>query len=381
MRPRKAENRGLPENLYRLSNGYFVYYRPDKRRGEPGATAGLGKDRAEAIRAAKRLNAELAPRLDRVVTVLKDRPLVRLGDHLDWMRTHWRERLALAGSKKGLSARTFSEYEAIARKLGEWKGVKDKELSAIDTHDIAQYLEALPANYANKFRSVMREIWKKAVTRGLVKRSPVDATEIRLVEVARQRLTLDNYRAIYRHAAPVLRNAMDLILYTLQRPEDVVGFKFSEIIEANGAPTLRVAPKKTAKHGVTIELTLGEPVMQIVRRCRDDVVSDYLVHFPYAPGRARSLAGKPLTVHNLSKSFRLARATAMAEGLFKGLKPEELPSLYEVKALGAKLADEANGNAQALMGHKDAKTTRLYTDARHADRQVVRAVAGLTDLG
>mgnify|MGYP001581367158 CR=1 FL=1 len=374
MRPRKAENRGLPENLYRLSNGYFVYYRPDKRRGEPGATAGLGPDRAEAIRAAKRLTAELAPRLDRVATVLNARPLVRLRDHLDWMLTHWQERRGLTG-KVGLAAKTLREYDFVTRRLRSWKG--DQELRLISTQDIAEYLEQLPASSANKSRAVMREIWKKAVTRGLVDRSPVDATEIRLVEVTRQRLTMETYRAIYQYATPVLRNAMDLILQTCQRPEDVVTFKFSEIVERNGISTLRVVPKKTAKHGVVIDLELGEPVLQIVRRCRDDVVSDFLVHYPYTTGRARTLAGKPVTVDVLSDYFRRARTAAMEEGLFKGLKPEERPSLYEVKALGAKLAKDINGNAQELMGHLDAKTTRLYTDARHEGGQVIRARAGV----
>lgn len=88
---------------------------------------------------------------------------------------------------------------------------------ALSRFDIANFMDALPATAANRYRSLLSIIRRHAVAKGLMDSNPVEKTLPRTVEIQRTRLSLNGYKAIQEQAEPFLRNAMDLSLVTLRR--------------------------------------------------------------------------------------------------------------------------------------------------------------------
>lgn len=195
--------------------------------------------------------------------------------------------------------------------------------------------------------------------------NPVADTIPKHVEVQRERLTLEQYRLVHEQASGPIQNAMDLALHTLQRREDIAALRFAD----NREGSLWVRPLKTRKHGVSIRIELTPELEEIIARCRDGILSPFIVHQPYRANKARR--GKRLSPASLSRGFQLARerARALCPRCFPD-EPVRRPSFHEIRALGALLYKEAGGDPQALLGHLDAETTRVYLD-RHQIRWLV----------
>lgn len=338
-RPRNKQNKGLPEHLYVQNKGgtqYYRYQHPVTR-----AMIGLGTNRTEAIRAARLANARLlsAPSAERLAA-----RILKPADPFDTYAEKYRDEvLPAARNRRGkpLATVTRSEYNRyINQAIAAWG---DRAITGITRQDVAQHLEPMPANTRNHARSTLRGLFAHAIADGVVEANPVEGTLKARIIVQRSRLTLAQYRRIYRHADPWLRRAMSIALRTLQRREDLITLTAADVIDGG----LHVRQKKT---GVNLRIKLWPQLERLLPKSGPLVARD----------------GKPVQKGYLSRAFAAARD--QVEEL-RALPSAQRPTLHELRALGALLYEAAGRDPQPLLGHLEAKTTRLYLD-RHKERWI-----------
>lgn len=346
-RPRKRNNTALPSNLYTVNGGkQFRYKHP-----VTGKFHGMGSDRLEAIKAAKQLNSLLMPETDLVARVISNETLAA---HCEWFMGN----LAV---EREYSSETLAFYRKQIRKLVAAHG--QKAISDITVQDVAGLMENFPPATANQLRKVSVAIFKAAMARGLIDSNPADATLKRVEKKQRKRLRLEWFNAIHAKAEPWLQNAMDLALLTLQRRQDVLKMRFDGIRDGR----LYVVQSKTKKYDSGyLAIAIGEKLDAVIKRCRDNVASPYLVHRKPSrklPGRKGGDHWTSVAPRTLSNGFAAARSET---GLFDGWNEYEVPTFHEIRALGIKLYKDAGKDPQGLAGHASKKMTSNY-DSGHED--------------
>nr|WP_192805928.1 integrase [Rickettsiella massiliensis] len=178
--------------------------------------------------------------------------------------------------ERKLAVLTIKEHKKklvhIRKELG------DKLIDELSIKEVSEFLDKFPSVSSNRYRSLLIVIFKYAIVKGLCKENPVEKTLPKMEEKKRQRLELEGFLDIYNYheAEPWFKNAMDLGLQTLQRREDLVNLKFSDIKERY----LYVIQHKTEKHGDSAYLKIKiTPILQnVLSRCRDCFLSPFILH-------------------------------------------------------------------------------------------------------
>jgi len=347
-RKRSAKYRDLPPYLYRYPDGLYLFERPDGRRFS------LGGNKARAVRLAVQLNQELrAPSAneEQLLRKIKGEEGNRLTDAITrYLREYLPER--------GLAPKTLTENTRMLTAMGAAFG--EIATDKLTIKQVADYLDALPANTGNKYRAQLGQFYAWAIAKGIAGSNPAEATLKKREIVARQRMTLAHYQAIHAAAAPWFQNAMDLGLQTLQRREDLCWLKFADIREGR----LFLSQRKVARHNTGhLAILILPPLQEVITRCRDDLLSPFLVHRAHEKRRPSSQREhwSQVLPEMLSREFQEVRDRL---GLFNHLSAERRPSFHEIRALGAHLYQQAGIDPQVLLGHTSQKTTRVYLD-RH----------------
>lgn len=258
-RPRRPKNRALPQNLYPTNKGRSYMY----RHPETGRWHGMGPNKAQAIEATKELNALLMAENDLVGKVLGQ---VTVSKHVEWF-------FQSVAPEREYKPSTLEMYQVQARKLVA--AIGDVPVEEVSVKDIAKVLENYSPRSANQIRQVAVDIFRVAISRGLRTDNPAEATLKRREKKARKRLTQDQYDAIHALGESWLQNAMDLALITLQRRGDVSRMKFENVQKGK----LYVVQEKTEKYDTGyLAIEVGPKLKEVIKRCRDDLASPYLVH-------------------------------------------------------------------------------------------------------
>lgn len=170
---------------------------------------------------------------------------------------------------------------------------------------------------------------------------------------------VEGLKAIREKAPPWRQNAIDLALITAQRRTDILDMRFDGVREGH----LYVVQKKTAKasDAAWIRIRVTPELQAVISRCRDDVVSPYLVHSK--PDRLKQK--QPQTKDHwtkveeryLTRAFKDARETAEC---YKGWKEEEMPGFHEVRALSLHLHKKAGKDGQKIAGHASEGMTKNH---------------------
>ena len=354
--PRKPQNRGLPRNLTTHPKGYR-YKHP-----LTGKYHYLGKSvtRADAIAAAEQLNSRFA-----CTNSLAD----RVSGGADWsMRNLVALHLSSLSSDEAPKTKADREWELgkLSRKLGS------ADASELNTHALAIYLRGLSSDHVRKrYRMRLVELFDTAVQNGWRENNPARVLPVYKPKTQRQRLTADGFELIRATAAPWLQHAMDLALQTLQRRDDIVKLKWSQI----ESDVLKIEQGKTGRR---LAIHIGKDLREVLQRCRDNIASPFVIHRLPEKSRPSRMRALQRTHHTEVLPEQLTRAFSHAvkrSGLSVAAGRSH-PTFHEIRSLGISLYHQSGwsvAQVQALAGHADEAMTRHYMEGHEAPWQPVES--------
>lgn len=367
-RPRQAKRRNWPANLNQNGAGYYYWRDPDSKKDY-----GLGRDQAKAFQEARAANAEVARRTPH--TSLVDRITKPVGKTLrEWAP----EYEAIYQAERDATESTVKTVKAGVRAV-LLAPFADKVLSAISTGDIAAHLKAKAADSANMaklIRKTLMDMFQEAVAAGHVEagKNPVTVTRIPKVTVERSRLTLDQFRTMLKAAKdeePYIARSLELAVITGQRREDLSKMKFADVKDGF-LHVIQTKGRGKVKLRIPLSLrldALGKSVEDVIRECRDAVVSKSVLHHSRPYGERRK-AGAVVSPQTLTVSFSDLRDAA--ELTWEDGKTPA--TFHELRSLSARLYTEQYGPevAQKILGHSTASMTDVYRDVRGAEWVEIR---------
>ena len=344
-RPRNKANKSLPQNLYFDSRRSTYRY----RRPTDGKWFQFGADRIKAIDAAKQLNLEFMRGADLVGAVLS----ASSESFASFLDTYEQQVLPPRELAKG----TLSLYAVHFRRFR--KQFEGKAVDQISIRMVAEMLDALTPRTANQCRALLTDIFNHAAAKGLCPDNPAASTINRIEKKQRKRHTVEGLKAVREKSPAWLRNAIDLALITAQRRTDILDMRFDGVREG----FLYVVQKKTAKSSdaAWIRFRVTDELQEVIARCRDNIVSPYLVH--RKPERLKQKQAQTkdhwtkIEERYLTRAFKEAREAA---GCYGGWKEEEMPGFHEVRALSLHLYKKAGKNGQKIAGHASEGMTKNY---------------------
>ena len=366
-RPRK-NNVSVP-NLYplysrKVNKVYWRYKHPIT-----GKFHALGTDEAEAIAIATEANTRLAEQRSRQLIAISDKIATSKGKAITahtWLDRYWKiqsERLESGDIKLNTYKQKAKPVALLRERVGT------KSISSVNVRDIAEILESYVAEgqprMAQVIRSVLIDVFKEAQHYGEVPPgyNPALATKQPRRRITRQRLSLDEWQKIFaiadtRHQ--YMGNAMLLALVTGQRLGDISNMKFTDIWDDH----LHVVQEKTgSKLAIPLSLRLNAinwSLREVVARCRDYAVSQYLVHFFRATSQAER--GAQVKSNTITMNFSKARDKANID--WGDGSPA---TFHEQRSLAERLYEVQGIDTQKLLGHKSPKQTAKYHDDRGKD--------------
>ncbi|HNP65492.1 MAG TPA: hypothetical protein PKH39_16285 [Woeseiaceae bacterium] len=336
---RKRKYRDLEKHLY-WNGKVYVYRKPDR------TIVPLGTNKASANEAARRANAVLYPR-DLYHKIMGEN-MPTVGLILD---RFWHEFVVPRYSEKTLP--DLKHKAGVIRE--EWGDLYPDALSVLI---VAAFVDRFPPRQSERYAGFLRMFFKWSRSKGFFGENLADDLITRPVSVERQRLSIEGFKAIRACAEPWMQRAMTLALQSLVRREDLALLRFDQYVDG-------VLAIKALKTGVHIRILVGPELDKAIRNCRDEVASPFMVH--KLPTRITK-AGKLRREHHtqvLPEQLTRAFSDARKESEFYDeLTPGQRPTFHEIRALGAKLYEDAGISPKPLLGHKDDASTKLYLD-RH----------------
>lgn len=285
-RPRNKANKGLPPNLYfDARRGTYRYRRPTD-----GKWFQFGQDRGRAIDAAAQLNTNFLRGEDLVAIVLGE-TTVTVGEFLNAYERDVLPPRELAKATLDLYAVRFKQVRAV---LGE------RPIDQVTIRMVAEFLEPLTARASNQARAILIDLFNHAAAKGLCPDNPAASTIPKIEKKQRKRHTVEGLKAIRKKSPRWLQNAIDLALITAQRRSDILNMKFEDARDG----FLYVVQSKTEKASDAgwLKLKITEQLNQVLNRCRDDILSPYLVH--RRPERKKKREGR-ITGRRWTSDFSL----------------------------------------------------------------------------
>lgn len=361
-----------------------LYCKLDKRTGKvywqykhptTGRFHSLGTDEVEAKQVANEANTIIAEQRTRQILSVNDRLARMKGKRTDITVTEWIDKYIVIQEERlknnELRQNSFRQKNKPLRLFREHCGMR--YLKDIETIDIAEITDAIKndgfSRMAQVVRIVLVDVFKEAQHAGYVPPgyNPAMATKQPRHKVIRQRLSLEEWKSIYEAAEtmqPYLQCGMLLALVTGQRLGDICRMKFSDIWD----DMLHIEQEKTGSRlAIPLDLkcdALGLTLRDVVSKCRDAVISKYLVHFRHSTSQATR--GDSVSSSSLTTSFKKARNKC-------GIEWEKgtAPTFHEQRSLSERLYEVQGVDTQKLLGHKSPQQTAKYHDDRGKDWTVI----------
>ena len=256
-------------------------------------------------------------------------------------------------------------------------------IDSIDRRTCQEYLKKHHSNLKgdsyNKKISFLRKLFNYVVDMGLMQNNPAKGIlkDAALAKV-RKRLTLEQYKSIHEVSPLWLQTAMDLSLqttharleivrieYRLKAPSDTRNGCYWFDSPVNGIyGTMYINRQKVlGNEEAHVAIPIGVELKRIIDSSKDKLLCPYVVHRqPDSRRKAVSEDCKhPLQVSPdyLSVAFRKHRDST---GLFNDIPSAQRPTFHEIRALSSKLFKDQGVDPQSRMAHKDARSTKVYTD-------------------
>jgi len=368
-RPRKCGSKDLPVNLYTNKKSSIIYF--SYRHPITGVRTGMGTNKNNAVAAAKQLNQLLTKTSDLISNVVKT------DDPFSIYLEYYRDVILPSKRKNGFELSPSFMKEAIRRCNVFIRELGHISFSTITQKDIAGYLNSCSsAEVFNSHKSLLTQIFKQAISDGreipnfpeLILRADTEHTK-------RDRLSLEEYKAIYKCASTSIRNAMELSLNSIQRRTDIKNWRFDY---DRGDGFVYLIQSKTRKHSMAayLRIPLNLPVSysqsgaktlaDLIKKYRDENVCPYVIH-QMPKRRGMTIASEKnhvmqLTGDRLSKGFAKARDLAGV-----GKSSQHPPTFHELLSLGELLRKQQGWTIkqiQKLRGHTSEKMTQKYLDGQ-----------------
>ncbi|MBI6549902.1 phage integrase Arm DNA-binding domain-containing protein [Xenorhabdus lircayensis] len=366
-RPRKY-NVSIPSlSCYTDARTKKVYWR--YKHPVTGKFHGLGDDEKAAKAIAIEANSRLAEvKMTQLLKVQDEisRKLKKGISVTGWLDEYLKiqkERLTAGEIKLNTLKQKIAPVEAFRKHCG------NESIDDIQTKDIAtlvdEYKERGQSRMAQIIRMVLIDVFKEAQHAGEVPPgyNPAKATKMPINKVKRQRLNLEEWKAIFDQAGKTqryLQNAMLLALVTGQRLGDIAKLRFDDVWDDH----LHIIQEKTGtKLALPLDLKcerLGYTLQDVIKRCRDRIVSPYMLHYHHTTSQAKR--GGQVSANAITASFQKTRDKT-------DLKWENgtPPSFHEQRSLSERLYREQGIDTKTLLGHKSQAMTDKYHDDRGKD--------------
>lgn len=366
-----------------------LYCKLDKRTGKvywqykhpvSGRFHSLGTDEAEAKQVAIEANTIIAEQRTRQILSVNDRLARMKGKRSDITVSEWIDKYVTIQEERlktgEIRRNSYLQKGKPLRLFREHCGMQ--HLKDITTLDIAEITDSIKAEGHNRMAQVVRlvlvDVFKEAQHAGHVPPgyNPAMATKQPRHKVTRQRLSFEEWLKIYEaseNQQPYLQSGMLLALVTGQRLGDICKMQFSDIWD----DMLHVQQEKTGSRlAIPLDLkceALNMTLREVISKCRDAVVSKYLVHFRHST--SQSVRGGSVSSSSLTTTFKKAREKC-------GIEWEKgtAPTFHEQRSLSERLYREQGIDTQKLLGHKSRKMTDKYNDDRGKEWVVIDSKTG-----
>ena len=378
-RPRQNK---LPKYLEFNSRTRSYYYRnPAMQR-----KAALGKDTKTAIELARVLNAKYRIHVEQRAT--------RIEAAVDFGSPPFEAALSAFVEKYIVDYRIKSSTAALLRqrrtRLTDRLG--DIQVAAIDTQMLRETIERSSQFEQGKMKSLLVRFFRYAKSTGIYPchlTNPVDDLFIDPVPgKQRQRMTMPQFRAIYRAAPGWMQWLMTLALHLALRRVDLVNLRFEDVRDGRIISPIRKTDTEARElESTSVDFPVHPDVQRVIIESRRSSLRlgrcPFIVH--RAPERCTKRASDALDAGRMehsaqilpdyaTKAFNKARRIACKNSdAFEGLTGRQLPTLHEIRALSSHLYAKAGYEVSAvqhLMAHTDPDMTRAYQKG-HA-RKVLR---------
>jgi integrase len=329
----------------------------------------MGTNKIKAVDAAKQLNQLLMQNHNLVDKVLKSE------DAFAIYIKYYRDEVLPAKRIKGFTLSPSFLKEAVRRCNVISKELGHISFASITQQDIAEYLKGRSsAEVYNSHRTLLAQIFKQAISDGRqIENFPERILRADTEHTKRSRLSFEEYKLVYKFASPIIQNAMELSINSIQRRSDIKNWRF-DYDRSDGY--IYLIQSKTRKHGIAAYLriptsltlvssengarTLGE----LISSFRDKRVCPYVVH-QMPKRRTKVIASEKdhvmqVTVDQISKGFAKARDLAGV-----GKDTSNPPTFHELLGLGEFLRKQQGWTIkqiQTLRGHSSEKMTQHYLD-------------------
>ena len=373
---------GLPKYLECHPLNHAYYY---KNPSMP-TKANLGRDRSTAIRLAKSLNSRYQIQLEQRSARLEASLNVdgaSFETAIDAFVCKYIDDYRLKPS----TARLLRQRQQ--RLTEQLQGI---QVPAITTQLLRESIASSSQFEQSKLKSLLLRFFRFAKSTGLYPAhltNPVDDLYVDPIpHKRRQRITIEQFRAIYRVAPQWLQWLMTLAFHLALRRIDLVNLRFDDVAGDRIISAIRKTDTQARDiEAMSVDFPIHADVRRVIAESRRSSLRlgrcPFIIH--RAPDRQTKRMSDALSAGRLehaaqvlpeyaSKSFNRARLEADEQtNLFDGLATRDMPTLHEIRALSSHLYARAGYEVSAvqnLMAHTDPDMTRAYQKG-HA-RKILR---------
>lgn len=249
------------------------------------------------------------------------------------------------------SGRTQKDNHAELTKLIEYFDDPPAPLNAIKPQDVFQYMNWRSAKTrAIREKALLSHLWNWARNQGYTD-LPNPCSGVRGERSPGRDVYVEDeqFDAIYKNAAQPVRDAMDLLYLTGQRPSDVLNATEHQIRD-------KCLHFKQSKTGTRVPMTISDRLEAVLERIR----ARKQTHKVYCTRLVVNMAGRPLSLQMLQRGFYEARTASGVTGI-------QLRDL-RAKAGTDKMVDSGDvRQAQRQLGHSTISMTEHYLRNRRGD--------------
>lgn len=249
---------------------------------------------------------------------------------------------------RDLSLHTRKDYQKYSKKVLEAFGkMNPNNVAPVHVRKFMDILGQKSPVQANRHKAFLSRVFRWAFERGKVKQNPCQGVR-QFKEKVRDRYIEDyEYEAVYTHACPVVKAAMEISYLCMARKSDVVKLHKSQLLEDG----IFIQQGKTGKKQIKAWGPRLRQAIQTANEISPNVFSMFVLH---------QANGHPFQVSSFDQRWR--------KSILRAREATQLPldfTFHDIKAKGISDFAGSVSEKQQASGHKTQSQVHVY------DRKVV----------